>query len=118
VPAFVTIFPLGNADSARIDLADGRKVLIDFGNQGDPNDPNDLRCDLAAEVRTDLRKAGRDYLDVTCFTHLDADHCEGASDFFWFRHATTYQGSGRIKINELWVPAAASPRRASRTADG
>jgi hypothetical protein len=107
MPAQITVFPLGNADSARLDLADGRKVLIDFGNQGNPDDPEDLRCDLAEELRSDLRKTRRDYLDVTCFTHLDADHCEGASDFFWFRHAVKYQGGGRIKINELWVPAAA-----------
>jgi hypothetical protein len=105
--AIITVFPLGNADSLRIDLADGRKVLVDFGNLGDPNDPNDLRCDLAGEIRSDLRKLRRDFLDTVCFTHLDADHCQGASDFFWFRHADKYQGDGRIKINELWVPAAA-----------
>jgi hypothetical protein len=32
-----TVFPLGNADALRLDLADGRKVLVDFGNQGDPD---------------------------------------------------------------------------------
>lgn len=105
--ALITVFPLGNADSLRIDLADDRQVLVDFGNQGDPDDPNDPRCDLAEEIRSDLRKVDRDYLDVVCFTHLDADHCQGASDFFWFDHATTYQGPGRIKMNELWVPSAA-----------
>jgi hypothetical protein len=31
----------------------------------------------------------------------------GSSDFFWFEHAACYQGAGRIKIRELWVPAAA-----------
>src|SRR6266508_6764513 len=98
--ASITIFPLGNADSVRLDLADGRKILVDFGNQGDPDDPEDLRCDLAEEVRSDLRKARRDYLDVVCYTHLDADHCDGSSDFFWLRHATMYQGQGRIKITE------------------
>jgi proteasome lid subunit RPN8/RPN11 len=105
--ANITAFPLGNADSVRIDLADGRKVLIDFGNQGNPDDPADLRCDLAAEIRTDLRKLKRDNLNVVCFTHLDADHCDGASDFFHLRHADKYQGEGRIKIDELWVPSAA-----------
>lgn len=107
MPALITVFPLGNADCSRIDLADGRQVLIDFGNQGDPDDASDLRCDLAAELRTDLRKLKRDFYDTTCFTHLDADHCQGASDFFWFDHATCYQGEGRVKIKELWVPAAA-----------
>lgn len=105
--AHITVFPLGNADGLRIDLANGQKVLVDFGNQHNPEDPDDLRCDLAEELRADLRKSKRAYFDVTCFTHLDADHCDGASDFFWFRHATKYQGEGRIKINDLWVPAAA-----------
>ena len=107
MPAQITIFPLGNADGARLDLADGRQLLIDFGNQGNPDDPEDLRCDLAAELRADLRKVRRDNFNVVCFTHLDADHCQGASEFFWFRHASKYQGGDRVKIGELWVPAAA-----------
>lgn len=107
MPALITVFPLGNADCTRIDLVDGQKLLVDFGNQGDPNDPADLRCDLAAELASDLRKVGRDYFNAVCFTHLDADHCQGASDFFYFEHATKYQGSGRIKMKEMWVPAAA-----------
>ena len=74
--ANITVFPLGNADSLRLDLADGREILVDFGNQGDPSDPDDLRCDLAEELRADLHKARRDSFDVVCFTHLDADHCE------------------------------------------
>jgi hypothetical protein len=107
MPAYVTFFPLGNADGALIDLADKRKILVDFGNEGDPDDPDDLRCDLAAELRTDLRKAGRDYLDVVCFTHVDDDHCKGTGEFFWLQHAPKYQGSGRIKIKQMWVPACA-----------
>ncbi|MGU3557956.1 hypothetical protein [Methylobacterium radiotolerans] len=103
--AFVTFYPLGNADCSLIDLADKRKVLIDFGHQRNFADPNDRRCDLAEELRTDLRKAGRDYFDVVCFTHLDDDHCQRAQEFFWFRHAAAYQGEGRIRINELWVPS-------------
>jgi hypothetical protein len=105
--AHITVFPLGNADSARIDLADGRKVLVDFGNQGNPDDPTDRRCDLAAEIRTDLRKLKRNFLEVVCFSHLDADHCQGASEFFHLEHAAKYQGGDRIKMNELWVPSAA-----------
>jgi glyoxylase-like metal-dependent hydrolase (beta-lactamase superfamily II) len=79
--ATLTFYPLCNADGLAIDLRDGRKMLIDFGNQGDPNDALDLRCDLAAELCASLRQAGRDYYDVVCFTHLDDDHCKGASEF-------------------------------------
>ncbi|MBT9293089.1 hypothetical protein [Prosthecodimorpha staleyi] len=107
MPAYVTFYPLGNADGALIDLADQRKVLVDFGNEGNPDDPADLRCNLAAELTTNLRKAGRDYLDVVCFTHVDDDHCKGSGAFFWLQHAAKYQGPGRTKINEMWVPACA-----------
>jgi hypothetical protein len=105
--AKITFFPLGNADTCRIDLVSSRKVLIDFANMRDPKDPYDLRIDLAEELRRDLKDADRNYFDVVCFTHLDNDHIKGSSEFFWFEHAAAYQGAGRIKIKELWVPAAA-----------
>ena len=41
------------------------------------------------------------------FTHLDDDHVNGSSEFFHLLHADKYQGKGRVKINELWVPASA-----------
>ena len=105
--ARITFFPIGNADTCRIDLVSSRKVLIDFANMRDPNDPYDKRIDLAEELRRDLKDADRDYFDVVCFTHLDNDHIKGSSDFFWLEHAAIYQGPGRIKIKEMWVPAAA-----------
>lgn len=103
----ITFFLLGNADSCRIDLVSGRKVLIDFADTRDPKDPYDRRIDLATELLRDLKDANRDYFDVVCFTHLDNAHIKAASDFFWFDHAACHQDNGRIKIKELWVPAAA-----------
>lgn len=103
----VTMFPLGNADCCRIDLAGGRKILFDYANTRDANDPEDKRIDLEQELRSDLRAARRDFYDVVAFTHLDTDHFCGATEFFELRHATKYQGDGRIKIEEMWVPAAA-----------
>ena len=105
--AKATFFPIGNADSCRIDLVGGRKVLFDFADVRDAEDPYDKRIDLAAELRRDLDDANRDYLDAVCFTHLDTDHIKGSGEFFWLEHAACYQGDGRIKIKELWVPAAA-----------
>ncbi len=105
--ALVNFFPLGNADTARLDLADGRKILIDFAAMRCDDDEDDQRCDLPATLRRDLRKAGRDYFDAVCITHTDTDHCKGFGDFFWLDHAALYQGKGRVKITELWVPAAA-----------
>lgn len=105
--ATITFHPLGNADCTRIDLADGKKVLIDYADMRNPDDPNDKRIDLPEELWSDLRQAKSDFYDVVCFTHLDEDHCCGASDFFWHDHAAKYQGDGRAKMKELWVPAAA-----------
>lgn len=105
--ATLTFHPLGNADCTRIDLANGQKMLVDYADMRNPNDPFDKRIDLPDALKADLRTAKRDNYDVVCFTHLDDDHCSGAGDFFWLDHAAKYQGEGRIKIKELWVPAAA-----------
>lgn len=105
--AKITFHPLGNADCTRFDLADGRKLLVDYADMRNPEDPWDRRIDLPTELKSDLRAAKRDYYDVVLFTHLDDDHCCGSGDFFWLDHAAKYQGEGRIKIRELWVPAAA-----------
>lgn len=105
--AKIHFFPLGNADTLRIDLSNRHKILVDYADMRDPSDDNDLRCDLPAELLDDLSRAGRDYYDVVCITHTDKDHCKGFGEFFWLEHAKTYQDDNRIKINELWVPAAA-----------
>src|SRR5712671_4026273 len=105
--AKLTFHPLDNADSTRFDLADGKKMLVDYADMRNPDDPWDRRIDLPTELKSDLRAAKRDYYDVVLFTHLDDDHCCGSGDFFWLEHALKYQGEGRIKLKELWVPAAA-----------
>jgi hypothetical protein len=86
---------------------DGRKVLIDYANMLRSDDPEDLRCELPRELRRDLARARRNYYDAVCITHLDSDHCKGFGDFFWLEHAALYQDDDRIRIRELWVPAAA-----------
>lgn len=105
--AKLTFHPLGNADCTRIDMADGRKMLVDYADMRNPDDMWDVRIDLPDVLKADLRAAKRNHYEVVCYTHLDDDHCCGSGDFFWLDHATKYQGEGRVKINELWVPAAA-----------
>ncbi len=102
----ITFFPLGNADACKLELPGGGLLLFDFGNQGDPDDDADKRIDLAAALRDDCTGAKRDAFDVVAFTHADDDHTHGASEFFHLDHAAKYQGNGRLKITELWVPAA------------
>ncbi len=105
--ARLTFHPLGSADCTRLDLADGKKMLVDYADMRNPDDRWDRRIDLPGELLADLRSAKRDYYDVVLYTHLDDDHCCGTSDFFWLEHAAKYQTEGRVKIRELWVPAAA-----------
>lgn len=107
MPASITFFPTDDADTCRLDLSDGRKVLVDYADMLNRKDPSDKRCDLPAELKSDLAAYKRDYFDVVCFSHLDLDHVKGAGDFFWLEHAAASQGAERIKIKELWVPAAA-----------
>ncbi len=101
-----TFYPLGNADTCLIELEKGKWLLFDYANMRDPENESDLRIDLATELRNTLTAAKRDYVDVVAFTHGDDDHIHGATDFFYLEHADKYQDDDRIKIKELWVPAA------------
>ena len=98
-----TFFPLGNADTCRLDLECGKKLLFDFAHWKDAENEGDLRIDLAESLRDALEA---DSFNVVAFTHVDDDHIHGAIEFFYLDHAQKYQSDDRIKIEELWVPAA------------
>ena len=105
----LTFFPLGNADTTLIDLANGEKILFDYANRRNADDDDDdKRVDLPYELRKDL--GSRVYYDVVAFTHLDQDHYDGMTEFFFLEHDKKYQGKvdgkERIKLNIMWVPAA------------
>ncbi|MEX2148967.1 MAG: hypothetical protein WD793_02025 [Steroidobacteraceae bacterium] len=87
-------------------LENGRRILMDFHHIADTELNNRPEIDLAGALREELKDAGRDYFDVVAFTHGDEDHVKGSGDFFELEHASKYCGQGRIKIRELWVPAA------------
>ena len=103
----LTFYPLGNADTCLIELAEKRPLLFDYANTRSSDDPNDRRVDLPNEIRDRLKVLGRDDVDVLAITHLDQDHIAGVSEFFHLDHAAKYQGGDRVKIQDLWVPAAA-----------
>ncbi len=103
----LTFYPLGNADCCLIELEGGGRILFDYANTRDPEDDGDLRCDLPTLLREKLESENRESLDVLAITHLDEDHYKGMSEFFWLDHAEKYQGEDRIRIETLWVPAAA-----------
>lgn len=106
MPATFTTFPLNNADSALLTLVDGRRLLFDFADVG-KSPSSEVEFDLDDAIRSDLRAANRTALDVLCITHVDRDHCFGFADTFWLEHAAKFQSDDRIRIDELWVPAAA-----------
>lgn len=102
----LTFYPLGNADCCKVDLANGKKLLFDYASVSDSADKDDLRIDLPNALRDDLDENDRNYYDVVAFTHADDDHIHGFSNFFFLEHAKKYQDSNRIRIKELWIPAA------------
>lgn len=101
----VTFYPLGNADTTLVQLNNATtSILFDYANVRCADDPSDKRCDLPVELN---KVATGDTFDVVCFTHLDNDHVQGASSYFYLDHSSTYQGTDRKKIGQLWVPASA-----------
>lgn len=103
----LTFYPIGNADTIYIETEKGKVLVVDYADMRNPNDRFELRWDINADVAGKLKAAKRDGVDVFCITHLDNDHVCNAHDFFHLEHAAKYQGAGRHKIAELWVPAGA-----------
>lgn len=102
----VTFYPVSNGDSSQIVLANGRRILMDFHHRACGEDESSPHLDLSKHLRAEFKAACRDYVDVMAFTHADLDHICGFSDFFELQYSGAYQGGDRIKIKELWVPAA------------
>lgn len=102
----IVFYPVGNGDSAQIIMSGGRRVLFDFCHRQKGEDGETPDIDLKKRLQDELKAAGRDYFDVVAFTHADLDHIQGSTEFFELQHAEKYQGSERIKIKKLWVPAA------------
>lgn len=101
----LTFYPLGNADTCLIDLANGKKMLFDFADMRCTDDDEDKRIELSATLRRDLKDAKRSGYDIFAVTHLDNDHTCKADEFFYLDHASKYQEGDRAKISTLWVPA-------------
>jgi hypothetical protein len=102
----ITCYPVGNGDTTQISLSNGRRILLDFCHREKAEDTETPEIDLKARLKEELKKAERDYFDAVVFTHADLDHIQGSTEFFELQHAEKYRGDGRIKIRELWVPAA------------
>ena len=102
----ITFYPVGNGDSSQIVLENGKRLMFDFRHLKLAEEGNGPEIDLKKRLRSELFEANRDYFDVLAFTHCDSDHINNSTEFFELLHAAKYQGADRIKIRELWVPAA------------
>lgn len=102
----IKFYPVGNGDTSQIVLSNGKRILFDFRHLKSAEDDKNPEIDLKKELKDELDKEKRDYFDVVAFTHGDKDHIENSTEFFELTHAEKYQGDDRIKIEELWVPAA------------
>ncbi|KAM3095849.1 hypothetical protein ACKFKF_23960 [Phormidesmis sp. 146-12] len=102
----VIFYPVQNGDTSQIILSSGKRLLFDFRhlNRGEKED--EPAIDLKNQLNNELAEAERDYFDVLALTHADLDHILHSTEFFELWHNPAYQGDGRIKVNELWVPAA------------
>jgi hypothetical protein len=109
----IIFYPVGNGDTSQVVLHQGRRILFDFCHRMKAEGIDTPEIDLKKRLKEELDAAGRDYFDVVAFTHADADHILGSTEFFELQHAAKYQGAGRIKINQLWVPAAMAMESAS-----
>jgi len=102
----INFYPVGNGDCSQIVLDNGKRILLDYRQHPNALDPTKPEINLSLSLKSELKAANRDNFDVVMFTHADNDHIEGSTEFFELNHADKYQGEGRIKIDELWVPAA------------
>lgn len=104
--ATVKFYPVGNGDTSLITLQNGKHILMDYRQHSLATDSTKPQFDIASDIKKTLKEAQKDTLEVLAFTHADKDHIEGSTEFFHLEHASKYQGDGRIKVDQLWVPAA------------
>ena len=103
----IRFYPVGNGDCTQIVLSNGRRLLFDYCHRRVAEDKADPRIDLHKVLGDELTAAKRSGFEVVGLTHLDDDHIANSTEFFFLEHARKYQGEGRKRIGELWVPAAA-----------
>lgn len=102
----VIFYPVGNGDTSQIVLDNGRRLLFDFRHLTKSKDSETPEIDVATQLRAELKQVNKTSFDVVALTHGDSDHILASTEFFELEHANKYQGGERIKITDLWVPAA------------
>lgn len=116
----ITYYPVGSGDTALICANEGTPnlfvMLVDFCNRP-RHTPGITYVDVDSALKTTMAALDRTYFDVVLITHIDNDHVAGIENFIELNYAKKYQGNGRFKANELWVPAAAVYEKGSQVQD-
>ncbi len=102
----LVFYPVGNGDTGQIVLENGKRILFDYRHVKKTEEGQCPEINLKDTLKNELNKAKKKSFDVVAFTHGDKDHIENSTEFFELQYAEKYQGKDRIKIDELWVPAA------------
>lgn len=102
----IFFYPVGNGDTSQIVLDNGKRILFDFKHLKKTEDGEGPEINLKDRLKSELKKTDKKSFDVVAFTHGDKDHIENSTEFFELWYSKKYQGEHRVKIDELWVPAA------------
>ncbi|MBD2505146.1 ComEC/Rec2 family competence protein [Anabaena azotica] len=102
----ILVYPVQNGDTSQIVLSNGKRIIFDFRHLKLGEEEDEPAINLKEHIGRELAEEKRDNIDVLALTHGDKDHISNSTEFFELRHNPKYQGNGRIKIAELWVPAA------------
>lgn len=102
----IIFYPVGNGDTSQIVLDNGKRILFDFKHLKKTEDGEGPEINLKDRLKSELKKTDKKSFDVVAFTHGDKDHIENSTEFFELWYSKKYQGKHRVKIDELWVPAA------------
>lgn len=83
----ITFYPVSNGDTSQIVLDNGRRILLDFRHLSKSAEDDTPEIDLTSRLREELKASEKSSFDVVAFTHGDADHIGGSTDFFELDHA-------------------------------
>jgi hypothetical protein len=109
-------FRVDNGDMMLVELASGRRILIDINIRAAADDADDETPDVVSQLRDRLKRdsSGRLYVDAFLLTHPDADHIRGLKKHFHLGDPADWsEKANKILIREMW----SSPivfRRASK----
>jgi hypothetical protein len=110
-------FRVDNGDMTLVEFASGRTLLVDINIREAASDPADDTPDVAAQLRSRLKRdsKGRLYIDAFLLTHPDDDHIRGLAQHFHLGPPSEWsKSSDKIFIREMWSSAIVF-RRASKT---